>query len=63
MKKVFQFRTVHLELKHLSSLVDKTALMTFNQKGLDFLLADNPVLRRRPLYRVLLSVSSSMRMR
>src|SRR5438128_3515720 len=47
--------TVHLELKHLSSSVDKTALMIFNQKGLDFLAADNPALRSRPLYRVLLS--------
>jgi hypothetical protein len=31
--------------------------MNFNQKGLDFLLADNPILRRRPLFRVLLSGS------
>jgi hypothetical protein len=49
--------TVHLELKHLSCDVDKSALMIFNQKGLDFLGADNPILRRRPLYRVFLSGS------
>src|SRR4051794_2972108 len=37
--------TVHAELKHLSVEVDKSALMIFNQKGLDFLLADNSTLR------------------
>jgi hypothetical protein len=49
--------TVHFELKHLSYELDKAALMIFNQKGIDFLMADNPTLRRRPLYRVLLSGS------
>ena len=47
--------TVHLELKHLTVEVAKADLMIFNQKGLDFLAADDLGLRRRPLYRVFVS--------
>jgi hypothetical protein len=46
---------VHLELKHLSGELAKNELLIFNQKGLDYLFADNHVLRRQPLYRVVLS--------
>jgi hypothetical protein len=47
--------TVHLELKHLSQELGKNELMVFNQKGLDFLLADSPAVRRIPLHRVVVS--------
>lgn len=47
--------TVHIEAKCLSSPVSKGELMVFNQKGLDFLLADGLEIRGRPLYRVFLS--------
>ena len=49
--------TVHLELKHLSHEVTKNDLVIFNQKGLDFLASPNAEVRRRPLYRILLSGS------
>jgi hypothetical protein len=45
---------VHAELKYLSSELDKNELLIFHQKGLDFLAARIGV-RRRPLYRLLLS--------
>jgi hypothetical protein len=48
---------VHLELKHLLGDLDKNELLIFNQKGLDYLFADNHLLRRQPLYRVILSAS------
>ena len=48
---------VHLELKHLSGELGKKELLIFNQKGLDYLFADNHMLRRQPLYRVILSAS------
>lgn len=50
--------TVHLELKHLSEELDKNELLVFNQKGLDFLAADNASLRSKPLYRVIVSGSA-----
>jgi hypothetical protein len=49
--------TVHLELKHLSEELDKNELLVFNQKGLDFLAADDASLRAKPLYRVIVSGS------
>lgn len=49
--------TVHLELKHLSEELDKNELLVFNQKGLDFLAADNASFRSKPLYRVIVSGS------
>lgn len=48
---------VHLELKHLGSVVEKNELLIFNQKGLDFLFAKNALLRGRPFFRVILSGS------
>ncbi len=47
--------SVQVELKHLSHPVAKINLMIFNQKGLDFLIGGDPQLRRRPLYRMLVS--------
>lgn len=47
--------TVHMELKHLSEELEKNELMIFNQKGLDFLAADNASFRSKPLYRVIVS--------
>jgi hypothetical protein len=46
---------VHVEMKHLTSQLGKNELLIFNQKGLDFLAAANRTIRRRPLYRLLLS--------
>jgi hypothetical protein len=48
---------VQLELKHLTGRLGKDELLIFNQKGLDFLFANNGALRRLPLYRVILSGS------
>lgn len=47
--------TVHFELKHLTAEVHKNDLLIFNQKGLDYLLSEDTVFRRTPLYRVFLS--------
>jgi len=47
--------TVHVEMKHLTSELNKNELLVFNQKGLDFLAAQNRTVRQRPLYRLLLS--------
>jgi hypothetical protein len=49
--------SVHVELKHLTSALDKNELLIFNQKGLDFLFADNNLVRRTPLYRLIISAS------
>lgn len=46
---------VHVELKYLSYELNKNELLVFNQKGLDFLASSSASLRRRPLYRLLLS--------
>jgi hypothetical protein len=46
---------VHVELKYLTEELNKNELLIFNQKGLDFLAAASLPLRRRPLYRLLLS--------
>ncbi|HEV7373545.1 MAG TPA: hypothetical protein VGN95_02420 [Pyrinomonadaceae bacterium] len=46
---------VHVELKYLTEELDKNQLLIFNQKGLDFLAASGDSLRRRPLYRLLVS--------
>jgi len=46
---------VHVELKYLSYELNKNELLIFNQKGLDFLASSSSSLRRRPLYRLLLS--------
>jgi len=48
---------LQLELKHLAGNLGKDELCVFNQKGLDFLFANNGALRRLPLYRVILSAS------
>lgn len=47
--------TVHCELKHLSGELSKNELLIFNQKGIDYLLAEERTLRRLPFYRVILS--------
>jgi len=49
--------TVHLELKHLSEELGKNELLVFNQKGLDYLVADDASFRSKPLYRVIVSGS------
>jgi hypothetical protein len=46
---------VQLELKHLARSLGKDELFVFNQKGLDFLFANNGAIRHLPLYRVILS--------
>jgi hypothetical protein len=46
---------VHVELKYLSEELNKNELLIFNQKGLDFLATASLALRRRPLYRLLVS--------
>jgi len=46
--------TVHFELKHLSTELNKNELLIFNQKGIDFLMSDNELLKNKPLYRVIL---------
>lgn len=47
--------TVHFELKHLRSDVSKNDLLIFNQKGIDYLLAEDRRLRQLPFFRILLS--------
>ena len=47
--------TIHFELKHLISEVTKNDVLVFNQKGLDFLLAEEYRIRDLPFYRILLS--------
>src|SRR5207237_463047 len=47
--------TVHCELKHLSGEVSKNDLLIFNQKGMDYFLAEGRTLRSLPFYRVILS--------
>ena len=47
--------TVHCELKYLSGELSKNDLLIFNQKGIDFLLAEDRTIRRLPFYRVILS--------
>ena len=49
--------TVHAELKHLSAEVSKNDLLIFNQKGIDYLLAESRTLRTLPLYRLIVSGS------
>jgi hypothetical protein len=44
---------VHIELKHLTQPVAKIDLVSFNQKGLDFLAGENARIRCKPLFRVL----------
>jgi hypothetical protein len=44
---------VHIELKHLTQPVTKLDLVSFNQKGLDFLAGENARIRCKPLFRVL----------
>src|SRR5438309_902008 len=44
---------VHVELKHLTQPVAKIDLVSFNQKGLDFLAGENARVRHKPLFRVL----------
>src|SRR5215813_9619431 len=50
--------SIHLELKFLTTEIQKNDLLIFNQKGMDFLLALPPGLRDKPLYRILLSGST-----
>ena len=47
--------TVHFELKHLSGELSKNELLIFNQKGIDYLLAEGHRLRSLPMYRIVLS--------
>jgi hypothetical protein len=47
--------TVHCELKHLSSELTKNELLIFNQKGVDYLLAECRTLRGLPFYRIVVS--------
>jgi hypothetical protein len=47
--------TVHFELKHLTEELSKNELLIFNQKGIDYLLAEGRALRSLPLYRIILS--------
>jgi hypothetical protein len=46
---------LQVELKHLTHELGKNELLVFNQKGLDFLFAQNSALRQRPLYRLVVS--------
>lgn len=48
---------LHVELKHLTQPVTKLDIVSFNQKGLDFLNSEDMGIRKRPLYRVLISGS------
>src|SRR5205085_4373510 len=43
---------VHVELKHLTQPVAKIDLVSFNQKGLDFLAGEDTRVRCKPLFRV-----------
>jgi hypothetical protein len=47
--------TIHFELKHLATEVSKNDLLIFNQKGLDYLMSEDTVFRKTPLYRIFLS--------
>lgn len=49
---------IHVELKHLSEPVRKIDLVSFNQKALDFLAADDARIRKKPLIRILASGTS-----
>lgn len=51
---------VHIELKHLKQPVTKLDMVSFNQKGLDFLAGDNATLRRKPLFRILTTATPAM---
>jgi hypothetical protein len=48
---------VHIELKHLTQPVAKIDLVSFNQKGLDFLAGENAKVRNKPLFRVLITAT------
>jgi hypothetical protein len=48
---------IHLELKHLTQPVTKLDMVSFNQKGLDFIASESVKVRQRPLYRILVSGS------
>lgn len=47
--------SIHMELKHLSDPLNKNELLIFNGKGLDFLFGGSESLRKKPLYRILMS--------
>jgi len=47
--------TVQFELKHLTGAVSKNDLLIFNQKSIDFLMAEDRRIRRLPLFRIFLS--------
>jgi len=47
--------SIHMELKHLSEPLHKNELLIFNQKGLDFLFGASDGVRKKPLYRILMS--------
>jgi hypothetical protein len=49
--------SLHVELKHLTQAVTKLDIVSFNQKGLDFLNSEDMGIRKRPLYRMLVSGS------
>jgi hypothetical protein len=49
--------TIHVEMKSLFGDVPKNALISFNQKGLDFIVAPAPEIRSRPFYRLFLSTT------
>jgi hypothetical protein len=48
---------VHMELKHLSTPLEKNELLVFSHKSLDFLLGGSPVVRAVPMFRIVLSGS------
>jgi len=48
---------VHIELKHLTVPVAKMDLVSFNQKGLDFIAGENARVRSKPLLRILASAT------
>lgn len=48
---------VHCELKYLSQPLGKNDLLVFNQKSIDYLLADQERARKKPLYRLIVSGS------
>jgi len=47
--------TVHCELKHLTTELSKNELLIFNQKAVDYLMAEGRTLRNLPFYRIILS--------
>ncbi|MGO9018694.1 MAG: hypothetical protein ACLQVJ_10130 [Syntrophobacteraceae bacterium] len=49
--------SVHMELKHLSTPLEKNELLVFSHKGLDFLLGGSTVVRSVPMFRIILSGS------